>query len=97
MNQTLNIVTIPEVQLRQLFREELTAFNCQPKKAETDPLLNVSQLQEYLKEKTGKAPKRQTIYDWVCKRAIPFEKHSKYLYFRRSTIDQWLENGRQSK
>ena len=58
---------------------------------EVDPLLTLSQLVEYLPEK----PAKQTVYGWVNDRKIPFEKHGKRLYFRRSMIDHWLNNGRQ--
>jgi hypothetical protein len=52
---------------------------------EVDALIN------YLPEH----PAKQTIYQWVWLRSIPFEKHGKKLYFRKSTIDRWVANGRQ--
>ena len=60
-------------------------------KPESDFLLEVNALIDYLPGH----PAKQTIYQWVCARSIPFEKHGKKLYFRRSIIDKWLANGRQ--
>jgi hypothetical protein len=40
-------------------------------------------------------PANQTVYGWVNDRKVPHEKHGKRLYFRKSTIDTWLSNGRQ--
>ena len=60
-------------------------------KPDRDFLMTIEQLMDYLPER----PARQTIYGKVNDRLIPFEKHGKRLYFRRSTIDTWLSNGRQ--
>lgn len=60
-----------------------------------DRLFPLEGFQEYIEEKTGKKWARQTVYDNVLKRKVPFEKHGKYLYFRKSAIDAWLNNGRQ--
>jgi hypothetical protein len=54
-------------------------------------LLTIEELMNYLPEH----PARQTVYGWVNYRLIPFEKYSKRLYFRKSAIDKWSENGRQ--
>ena len=63
------------------------------KKSDTDPdkLLTLEELIEFLPEK----PAKQTIYGWVNGRLIPYEKHGKRLYFRKSEVDMWLSNGRQ--
>jgi len=58
--------------------------------AEKDELFTLEQLQNYLPEN----PAKQTIYGWVNNRLIPFEKHGKRLYFRKSEVNEWLENGR---
>jgi phosphorylcholine metabolism protein LicD len=60
-------------------------------KPDRDFLMTIEQLMDYLPER----PARQTIYGKVNDRLIPFEKHGKRLYFRKSTIDTWLSNGRQ--
>ena len=57
---------------------------------EPDKLLTIEQLIDFLPEK----PARQTIYGWVNDRHIPFEKHGKRLYFRKSEIDGWIYRGR---
>ncbi len=60
-------------------------------KPDRDFLMTIEQLMDYLPER----PARQTIYGKVNDRLIPFEKHGKRLYFRKSTIDTWLAAGRQ--
>jgi hypothetical protein len=62
-------------------------------KPDRDFLMTIEQLIDYLPEH----PARQTVYGWVNDRKVPFEKHGKRLYFRKSTIDIWLANGRQTK
>ena len=59
-------------------------------KPETDKLFTPDELINFLPEH----PARQTIYGWVNYRRIPFEKHGKRLYFRKSCIEKWLNNGR---
>jgi len=60
---------------------------------ENDPLLDMDQLRNYL---PGKKLARQTIYMLVNNRKIPYIKfnNTKRLYFRKSDIDKWLDNGR---
>lgn len=59
-----------------------------------DRLMPVAELQTHIEKRTGRPIARQTIYDGVYRGTLPNEKHGKYLYFRRSVIDQWLNNGR---
>ena len=58
-----------------------------------DKLFSIEELIDYLPEH----PARQTVYGWVNSRLIEFEKYGKRLYFRKSTINFWLANGRQIK
>ena len=58
---------------------------------EKDFLMTMDQLREYLHDN----PARQTVYGWVNDRKIPCEKHGKRLWFRKSSIDNWQDNGRQ--
>lgn len=58
---------------------------------EPDRLLTIEELREFLPEK----PAKQTIYGWVNERLIPYEKHGKRLYFRKSDINSWLLKGRE--
>ncbi len=67
----------------------LTKSNQQP--ADEDKLFDLDGLIEFLPEH----PARQTCYGWISERRIPYEKHGKKLYFRKSAIDAWLANGRQ--
>jgi len=60
-------------------------------KPESDYFMEMDQLLQYLPDH----PARQTVYQWIWKRSIPYEKHGKRLYFRKSAIDQWLANGRE--
>lgn len=80
--------------IMELNRKVDTILSQLPKDTEnkTDGLLTIEALSGYLPEH----PARQTIYGWVNGRSIPFEKHGKRLYFRKSNIDKWLSNGRQT-
>lgn len=55
-----------------------------------DRLFTIEQFIEYLPEH----PARQTVYGWVNARQVPYEKYGKRLYFRMSSIDKWICNGR---
>lgn len=56
-----------------------------------DYLMTMEDLRDFLPEN----PARQTVYMWVNERKVPFEKYGRRLYFRKSTIDKWIANGRQ--
>ncbi len=58
---------------------------------ETDKLITIDELIDFLPEH----PARQTIYQWITGRLIPYQKHGRRLYFRKSEIQNWLANGRQ--
>jgi len=60
-----------------------------------DRLLTVEEYQKHIEERTGRRPAKQTVYDQVFKGKVPSERHGKYLYFRKSSIDTWLDNGKQ--
>jgi len=80
--------------LRAIIKEEFALIGSNGKTlnyGQNDPLLSIEQLINYLPDH----PARQTVYGWVNDRKIPFEKYSKRLYFRESSIDNWLANGRQ--
>jgi hypothetical protein len=64
--------------------------NTLPEKGE-DYLMAIEQFREYLPEH----PAKQTIYQWIYNRSVPYEKYGKRVYFRKSNIDNWLNNGRQ--
>lgn len=51
--------------------------------------MNILELCEYLPTH----PARQTVYEWVKGRIIPYHKNSKMLIFNKSEIDAWLHAG----
>ena len=58
-----------------------------------DRYFTLDQIIDYLPERPAKA----TVYGWVAKRQVPFNKEGKKLLFRKSEIDEWLSNGRTMK
>lgn len=54
-----------------------------------DEWMNIKDLRDYLPTH----PARQTIYEWVKNRTIPFHKTSKLLTFNKKEIDSWLQGG----
>jgi len=79
--------------LREVFKavlkEELPNHLQRDKKVEnTDDLLTIDKLSEYLK--ISKA----TIYGKTSRNELPFIKKGKKLLFKKSEIDKWLETGR---
>ena len=38
-------------------------------------------------------PKKQTVYEWVSKKTIPYHKMTKERMFLQSEIDEWLKRG----
>ena len=87
---TVTFETLPEA-VRELHEKMDRLLAVRPERPETDFLMEMDQLLQYLPDH----PARQTVYQWIWKRSIPYEKHGKRLYFRKSAIDQWLANGRE--
>jgi excisionase family DNA binding protein len=87
--ETLSFEALPGIVAEMNRKIDLLLAERQPQ-AEKDELFTLEQLQNYLPEN----PAKQTIYGWVNNRLIPFEKHGKRLYFRKSEVNEWLENGR---
>lgn len=81
-----------EEALRRLENVERLLLN-KPETITPDPdrWLDIRELAEYLPDK----PAVPTIYGYVHRRAIPYHKNSKKLYFLKSEIDAWLRSGRQ--
>jgi hypothetical protein len=71
----------------------LTQMQLSQKQQEQDRLFTIEQFIDYLPEH----PARQTVYGWINDRRVSYEKHGKRLYFRKSSIDTWLANGRQKR
>ncbi len=96
MSENTNFLMVPESRYQFLISlEQATKVRKSTPDPDADLLLTVEQLRDYLLEKTSRRPATQTVYDLVCKRKIPAKKFSKFLYFQRSAIDNWLANGRQ--
>ena len=88
---TVTFETLPEA-VRELHEKMDRLLAVRPERPETDFLMEMDQLLQYLPDH----PTRQTVYQWIWKRSIPYEKYGKRLYFRRSTIEKWLANGRRA-
>lgn len=93
-NLVFTQLSIPEV--KQLFRQELESFfnslhetRGKANTREPEKYFSLPELCAYLPDK----PARQTVYGWVHKNHIPFQKGSKKLRFKKSEIDAWLEQG----
>lgn len=50
-----------------------------------DEILTFNEVKEYLKVS------RSTLYNWVHQRKIPVAKMGRFLRFKRSKIDAWLD------
>ena len=72
--------------------DRLLAVQEQPEE-EKDRFFSLKQLISYLPEQPAKA----TVYGWVARRQVPYKKEGKKLLFKKSEIDEWLENGRSMK
>jgi len=92
MTNKITYDTLPEAIL-ELHRKVdlLLSMKLDKQPIESDKLMTIEELIEFLPEK----PAKQTIYGWVNDRLIRFQKHGKRLYFLKSNIDTWLCNGRQ--
>lgn len=93
--ETITFETLPRAvsELNRKIDLILSQTQLNKKDQEQDKLLTIEQLIEYLPGN----PARQTIYGWVNDRLVPYEKHGKRLYFRKSQIESWLSNGRKMK
>ncbi len=90
--QTITYDNLPEaVHELHLKIDKLLSQNRANKQPEQDKFLTIEELIDFLPEK----PAKQTIYGWVNDRLVPYEKHGKRLYFRLSSINNWLTKGRQ--
>lgn len=91
----MNLIGITEDRLTELIdfavKKAVSQIKENDKPEEKDRYMTIEELQEYL---PGKKPAKQTIYGWVYNRKIPYKKVGKPLYFLKSEIDEWIENGR---
>lgn len=87
----LSFNDIPEVLgilVRKIEQLEESLANSLPKE-NVDPWMNVDELCNYLPER----PAKHTVRNWTYLNLIPYYKKGKSVYFRKSEIDKWLENG----
>jgi len=54
--------------------------------------LTIDQLREYLPQK----PAKQTVYQWVHFKQIPYHKRGKTVLFKRTDIDKWINDTRRT-
>jgi len=92
--ESITFNEIPQV-LMELNRKMDLLLTNKSTDPEFDKLMSLVEYQQYHFERTGKRIAKQTIYDQITKGKIPNEKHGKFVYFRKSTIDRWFDNGRQ--
>ena len=95
METIITFESLPKAVAELTRKIDFLTDQLQRRDPEPDRLMPKNELQEYMEKKTGKRYADQTVYMWVTERTIPYEKHGKYLYFRKSDIDTWLANGRQ--
>ena len=93
MEDTITFNDLPRVVAEMNRKLDMLLLKYTVEPEEKDSLMTVEDLSRHLPD----TPARQTIYQWVCKRKIPFEKYGKKLYFRKSTIDEWVANGRRMR
>jgi predicted DNA-binding transcriptional regulator AlpA len=90
--QNLLLTQISDVEIRQLFREELENFFAENKigenKAGNDEIGGI----DVAIKLTGLA--KPTIYSLCSERKIPHSKQGKRLYFSRLELLEWIKNGK---
>lgn len=55
-----------------------------------DRWLSIEDLMDYIPSH----PSKQTIYRWTMSKYIPYHKRGKSLQFKKSEIDQWLDDAK---
>lgn len=92
----LDLSKIPNWVKLEVSKEDLLAFanklqEQEPSKSNSPPESEILSIDE-AKDLLNLA--RQTVYGLCSKRAIPFYKRNKRLYFKRSELLAWIEKGR---
>jgi excisionase family DNA binding protein len=91
MSETTTFDSLPGMVAEINKKIDLLIADKVSKVKDEDYLMTMEDLRDFLPEN----PARQTVYMWVNERKVPFEKYGRRLYFRKSTIDKWIANGRQ--
>lgn len=90
-NNSVTFDSLPGIVAEMNRKLDLLLAGKNPVENDKDRLMTMDELQNYLPEH----PAKPTVYGWVNDRKIPFEKFGRRLWFKKSSIDEWLENGRQ--
>ncbi len=72
-------------------QETVNTLRHKQQASESPRWMNIDELRDYLPSH----PKKQTVYEWVSKKTIPYHKNTKELMFLQSEIDEWLKRGAQ--
>ena len=84
-----NIVVITKTELVEIIQETLRSAKQDEKMpAQQNEFLNISEASDFLKMA------KQTLYGLTSKRNIPFIKKGKKVYFNKSEVIAWLNEGK---
>ncbi len=91
LSEKIIITNYTKEELKSLIKDcltELIVFKSNPENTDSKELLTVADLSQLL----GIA--KQTVYDKIVRKEIPYHKTGKKLLFRRSEIDEWIDSKR---
>ena len=94
-NKTISFENMPSAlqELRQEIRALREMISSSPTSKLPDEYFDLQGLIDYLPSH----PSKSTVYGWTCNRTIPYIKQGKRIVFKRSEIDEWLnENKKRS-
>ena len=84
-----NIIVISKTELVEIIQETLRSAKQDEKiPEEQNEILNISEASDFLKMA------KQTLYGLTSKRNIPFIKKGKKVYFNKSEVIAWLNEGK---
>ena len=88
-----NIILTSKIELEAIIQNSLRKVINEGKREMPDDhhteILNIQEASKYLKLA------KQTLYSFTSKRAIPFFKKGKKLYFKKIELNSWLTEGKQ--
>ena len=73
----------------ETLQQEVNTLRNKQQVSESPRWMNIDELCAY----HPSHPKKQTVYEWVSKKTIPYHKMTKGLMFLQSEIDEWLKSG----
>lgn len=74
--------------IQNVIRKSFEEFGNKQSNQEQDRNLSISEASEFLNLA------KQTLYGFTSKNEIPFLKKGKKLYFRKSDLEEWLQEGK---